>query len=288
MGFWGQNDAIEFGLISSTTLQIWTPGGGSVNVTYIWGQGSWHHLVAVGNGTDLRVYVDGSLVGTGGSATSSYGSSTYPFNVGGGGIWDASGNWFNGWMDEVAFYDKALSAAEVKRHYLLGLALPVVTLTSPANGATFVPPATINLAASVTANGHTITNVQFFNGPTLLDTDTAAPYSYSWSNVGPGAASLRAVVVYDSGSVTSGVANVTIWNPAPPVIPPGGDVSESNYSFQFTGTVGQHYLVEYTPALPAAGAWQVLTDIVALAASPFTVSEPATNAQRYYRVASLP
>jgi hypothetical protein len=53
--------------------------------------------------------------------------------------------------------------------------------------------------------------------------------------------------------------------------------------------VGQHYRVEFAEALPAAvGAWQVLTDIVSLAASPFTVSDSATNLQRYYRVVSLP
>jgi hypothetical protein len=166
--------------------------------------------------------------------------------------------------------------------------LPVVALTSPANGATFVPPATINLAASVTANGHTITNVQFFNGATLLSTDTAAPYSYSWANVGPGAASLRAVVVYDSGSVTSGAANVTIWNPAPPVIPPECGLAGGNFNFQFTGTVGQHYRVECTPALPAAGQWQVLTDILSLAVSPFTISVPATNGQGFYQVGLVP
>ena len=170
----------------------------------------------------------------------------------------------------------------------MGLPRPLVTLASPANGATFVPPATINLVASVALNGHTITNVQFFNGTNLLSTDTVAPYSYSWGGVGPGTASLRAVALYDSGSVTSAVANIRIWDPAPPVIAPAIGVSADNFAFQFTGTVGQHYRVEFAPVLPAAGAWQVLTDIVSLAGSPFTVSDPATNVQRYYRVVSLP
>lgn len=288
MGFWGQNDAIEFGLQNSTTMQVWTSGGGSLNVTYSLGYGAWHHVAVVGNGTDLRIYLDGNLAGTGGSATSSYGSSSYAFNIGGGGIWDATGNWFTGWIDEVALYDKALSAADIKRHYLLGLPLPLVALSSPANGATFVPPATINLVAGVAPNGHTITNVQFFNGTNLLSTDTVAPYSYSWGNVGPGTASLRAVALYDSGSVTSAVANITIWDPAPPVIAPAVGVSGENFTFQFTGTVGQHYRVEFAPMLPSADAWQVLTDVVSLASSPFTVSDPATNVQRYYRVVALP
>ena len=46
--------------------------------------------------------------------------------------------------------------------------LPTITLTSPLNGANYSPPAAINLAANVTANGHSITKVQFYNGATLL------------------------------------------------------------------------------------------------------------------------
>src|SRR6267154_4574995 len=50
---------------------------------------------------------------------------------------------------------------------------PTVTLTSPANNATFAAPASINLAATVVTNSHTITKVQFYNGATLLNEDTA-------------------------------------------------------------------------------------------------------------------
>ena len=39
--------------------------------------------------------------------------------------------------------------------------LPIVALTAPSSGATFSAPATVNIAASVTPNGHTITKVQF-------------------------------------------------------------------------------------------------------------------------------
>jgi fibronectin type 3 domain-containing protein len=94
--------------------------------------------------------------------------------------------------------------------------LPVVTLTTPIAGANFQSPTTINLAASVTANGHTITKVQFLNGTTLLGEDAAAPYSYVWNNVVVGNYSLIARAIYDSGStVTSSSANVAVTNPPP-------------------------------------------------------------------------
>ena len=38
---------------------------------------------------------------------------------------------------------------------------PAVALTTPSNNATFTAPATISLAANVTANGHTISKVQY-------------------------------------------------------------------------------------------------------------------------------
>jgi hypothetical protein len=89
--------------------------------------------------------------------------------------------------------------------------LPTIALTAPLNGAVYTAPATINLTAGVTANGHTINQVQFYNGATLLGTDTAAPYSFSWPNVSAGSCSLSAKIVYDSGStVASAVASVTV------------------------------------------------------------------------------
>src|SRR5206468_10135999 len=47
-------------------------------------------------------------------------------------------------------------------------AAPTVALTSPASGASYTATATINLAASVTANGHSISKVQFYNGSAML------------------------------------------------------------------------------------------------------------------------
>jgi hypothetical protein len=88
---------------------------------------------------------------------------------------------------------------------------PTVLLTSPTNGASYAAPATINLAASVTPNGHTITKVQFYNGTALLGEDTAAPYTLSLSNAAPGTYSLVAQAVYDAGATTaSSAATVTV------------------------------------------------------------------------------
>jgi hypothetical protein len=89
--------------------------------------------------------------------------------------------------------------------------VPTVVLSLPVNGASYIAPATFSLAATVTANGHTITQVQFYNGATLLGTAATAPYSFSWNNVSAGTYNLSATAVYDSGStVSSAVAGVTV------------------------------------------------------------------------------
>src|SRR6185436_12598423 len=80
-------------------------------------------VAAVGNGATILIYTNGVLSATGGSATASYGTSSDNFNIGGGGIFDAigvNGNWFNGRVDEVAVYHRALSATEVRSLYSSG------------------------------------------------------------------------------------------------------------------------------------------------------------------------
>ena len=120
IGLFGQNDVCEFGFSSGTTIELWTPGGGSVQVNYPFPMNTWHHIVGVGDGTNLRVYLDGVQAISGGTPTANYGSSVDPFRIGGGGIADVSGNFFNGQIDEVVVYHGALSAAAVLGLYQAG------------------------------------------------------------------------------------------------------------------------------------------------------------------------
>jgi phosphatidylserine/phosphatidylglycerophosphate/cardiolipin synthase-like enzyme len=86
---------------------------------------------------------------------------------------------------------------------------PTVSLTSPANGATFTAPATINLAATASDADGTVAKVDFFSGTTLLNTDTSAPYTFTWSNVPAGSYTLRAVAT-DNGNASTESAAVTV------------------------------------------------------------------------------
>jgi regulation of enolase protein 1 (concanavalin A-like superfamily) len=96
---------------------------------------------------------------------------------------------------------------------------PVVSLTAPANGASFTAPATINLAASASDSDGTITSVQFFAGTTLIGTDTTAPFAFAWSNVPPGSYSLTARAIDNGGASTASAAVAVTVNGSTPTLP---------------------------------------------------------------------
>jgi sulfur relay (sulfurtransferase) complex TusBCD TusD component (DsrE family) len=154
--------------------------------------------------------------------------------------------------------------------------LPSIVLTAPANGASYVAPATIPLAASVTANGHTITQVQFYNGATLLGSVAAAPYSLSWNNVSAGSYSLSATAVYDSGSTVASTAqSVTVTVPAPP--PPSTVLAFVQQNYATPQSSQTKVAVAYTNSQTAGNANVVAIGWNDTSASISSVSDSAGN-----------
>ena len=146
----------------------------------------------------------------------------------------------------------------------------LLTYTPGANGTiTGVNPQSVNFGA----NGTAVTAVPATNY-----------YFAGWSD-GSTNNPRTDTAVTNNLSVT---ANFAAVNLAQPAILPGLNSANGWISFQFSGLTGLHYRVEYTPVLPAPGAWQVLTDITSLAASPFSVSQPLTNGRGFYRVGFVP
>lgn len=90
----------------------------------------WHHVVATGDGSNVRLYLDGVLMDTG-SILGGGGNSTAPFIMGGRN--DLS-NYLEGSLDEVAWYDTTLSATQVGEHYDsgAGVAPPDGEVAAPA------------------------------------------------------------------------------------------------------------------------------------------------------------
>jgi hypothetical protein len=71
---------------------------------------TWSHLAATYDGTTLRLYVNGSLVGSR-AVASALVTSTGALRIGGNSVW---GEFFTGRIDEVRLYNRALSVAEIQ------------------------------------------------------------------------------------------------------------------------------------------------------------------------------
>ena len=88
-------------------------------------------------------------------------------------------------------------------------AAPSVSITSPVTNATFAAPASVTISAAAADADGKVSKVQFYNGSTLLATDTSSPYSYTWNNVPAGNYTITAKAT-DNGSLVTASAAVVI------------------------------------------------------------------------------
>ncbi len=233
-GLFGQNDVCEFGFHglgpdNLAQIGIWTPRGAAfLNQSNIQA-GVWYLVAAIGDGTNVSLRLV-STNGGGGfqvlqantphTATTNYGSSPYSFRIGGGGILDATGNYFTGLIDEVAVYNRALSVGELSD--LFGAALTGGVL--PPGIASVSGSVTLYAGRSVALHVEAVgTNPQFqwrSNGVPLIDgnnlwgsaTDTLNITNLTAAN----AASYEVVVSNSAGAVTSTPpATLTVITPTP-------------------------------------------------------------------------
>jgi fibronectin type 3 domain-containing protein len=109
---------------------------------------------------------------------------------------------------------------------------PSVTITSPANGATFTAPASIQINATASDSDGTVTKVDFYQNGNLLGTDTTSPYSFTWSNVAAGSYSLTAVATDNLNMTgTSTPISITVSGPN---VPPSVSITSPVNGATFT------------------------------------------------------
>ncbi|HET8951963.1 MAG TPA: Ig-like domain-containing protein [Solirubrobacteraceae bacterium] len=100
----------------------------------------------------------------------------------------------------------------------IGNTAPSVSLTAPADGASYTTPATVSITASASDVGGSVAKVEFFDGTTKLGEDATAPYAYSWANPSIGSHSITARATDDLGAQTTSTARtITVTNGAPSV-----------------------------------------------------------------------
>jgi PKD repeat protein len=110
---------------------VWTGQTNLIISPVAYNDGKWHHMVAEQSTDGMKLYVDGAMVGTN-PQTQAQEYSGY-WRIGGDTTWGSSSPYFDGTIDEVAVYSKALSADRVAAHYNLAApanVLPVAGFTS--------------------------------------------------------------------------------------------------------------------------------------------------------------
>ena len=130
--------------------------------------GSWSYLTATYDGSLLRVYVNGTQVSSV-AASGSISTSTGALRIGGNNVW---GEWFNGWIDEVRIYNRALSAAEIQNDMFTSVTPdttpPTVVSKSPSDGS-----AGNNVGSPVTATFSEFIRTSTLNSSTFSLKDSA-------------------------------------------------------------------------------------------------------------------
>jgi len=123
----------------------------------------------------------------------------------------------------TAGYGKDVSTYGFLSSYLLNNNItspPTVSLTAPKNNATYLAPAAyIRFFAVAADKDGTISKVEFYNGTTLLHTETVFPYGFTWRNVPLGNYTLTAKAYDNSGLVTtSAPVHISVVPNKPPVV----------------------------------------------------------------------
>jgi hypothetical protein len=218
-GLWGQNDLIEFGYIDNNTLQLWVDNftNNPVNVTpNPFPDLQWSYVAFTLNGAQMKVYTNGVLAGTAPLDSPDYGTNSFPFNIGGGGVFDAitnNGNYFNGQIDEVAVFDKALTAEQISAEYFAAGISPQIT--QQPQGTNVFEGADVIL--SVSASGTPPLFFQWLDFGTPIPDQTNSTLVFSNITVNQG--STFSVIVSNAfGSVESALVDVIVSPTTPPMI----------------------------------------------------------------------
>src|SRR5712692_3428069 len=113
---------------------------------------------------------------------------------------------------------------------------PIVSITSPANNASFTPPANVSVTASAVDVDDAVAKVDFFDGATLVGTVTVFPYSVALVNLATGTHTFTARATDTQGASTTSTA-VSIIVDTPPTVTITGPANNVVFAAPATITV---------------------------------------------------
>ncbi|ACQ79258.1 PKD domain containing protein [Beutenbergia cavernae DSM 12333] len=207
---------VIFGVYPGTERTISTSGA--------YNDGEWHHVVGTLSPTGMRFYLDGELVGERTDTTSAQPYTGY-WRVGGDSTW--SGNrYFNGSIDEVAVYSRALDAATVAHHYTVGSTGVVPNQAPTASFTAGVTGLGVSVDASASSDPDgSIASYAWTFGDGQSGTGATASHTYAAA----GTYTVTLTVTDDDGAPASTTRQVTVTAPPPNVAPTASFTSSATH-----------------------------------------------------------
>ena len=211
----GTSDALKLEQYKTANEVGYTIYGNSDNpLNYTTPVGSWVHLAFVETIAGVSVYSNGVLQASYATTSAIDATALGCDNT------VTYSDYLDATLNDVRIYNQALTAAQILNLATYGriTPIPTVTLTAPANNATFTVSSNIVLTANVVNNGQTVSSVQFYSGITPLGQTSTAPYRWTWTNAPMGYYLVTAQAVFNGTSTASsptvGVNVVTATNSA--------------------------------------------------------------------------
>ncbi|MBM4034743.1 MAG: PEP-CTERM sorting domain-containing protein, partial [Planctomycetes bacterium] len=272
IGLYGQNDLIEAGI--DNQMAVWTNTVGFIGAPYPEGApwANWHHVVYTGGPGGLQIYIDGVLRGSGGGAQGAS-TSGFNFNIGGNGIWDGPGtNWFNGLIDDVAVWNRVLTAAEIQTLYG-GLTTVLVGSNLNTAGTTNIGPYADLNVAKINVTGGTTSG--WPNQPPVLKTGTTLRLA---------GGNLAGAFNFTNPSTTAGSYALEAESGTSPawLIGPASSLRKST-----AGTVTVGGVVDLNNIRVEAGTLNLMNDANWLAANNVTVTGGNLGISKHSRIGTL-
>ena len=225
--------------------------------------GNWHHVAATYDGVNCRVYKDGVLIGTSNKTgnivfASQYGLTTYIGAYSG-------GEYFNGLIDEVRFWNTTRTQAQLDANKLISLPVNTTGLTAYYK----FDEGTGTTTNDASGNGNHGTLVNGTSWSTQSPLSSTGALTYLWTPGGATTSSITAnapgvytLQVTGAGGCTSDPASITLTELPVPTVNPvtnkevchnGVAVPAINFSGSVSGTVYSWTNDNPSIGLPASG-----------------------------------
>jgi chitodextrinase len=197
---------------------------------------TWTHLATTYDGANQRIYVNGVAVASR-PLSGSMPNSTGALRIGGNNVW---AEWFQGQIDDLRIYDRALSASELQSDMNTPVAppppgppadtqAPSVPTGLTASGQTET---SVNVSWNAATDNVGVTGYGTYRNATSAGSTSAATRSYSFTGLACGTSYTFAVDAYDAAGNRSATASLTAATAACPPPPPSGSTVAPGQSWQ--------------------------------------------------------